>query len=278
MRLVLDNGLHSILIEREALMILKNKKVILTGGSGGIGKFVAEQFIDDGAHLAVMSRGDKAPRGARHLKVELSTLEGIAAAQTIIVEEEPDILVNLAGVQYFGPIENQSLDELYMSYLINLVAPVALCQASLPAMRRRNVGQIANVGSVFGSIPFAHFAVYSSAKAGLRAFSEALRRELVDTEVSVTHISPRAARTNLITPDVQKYAQLTGMTIDDPIQVAKAIFVAIKKQRKEVCIGFPERLFVRINAVLPRLVDAAVAKNDRRSKHLFSSPTTQRSA
>jgi short-subunit dehydrogenase len=258
-------------------MMLKKKKAIVTGGSGGIGKFVVEQFIDDGVDLAVMSRSDNAPRGARHLEVDLSTFEGILAAQTIIVQEEPDILVNLAGVQYFGPIENQSPDDLYKSYLINLVAPAALCQASLPAMKRRNSGQIANVGSVFGSIPFAHFAAYSSAKAGLRAFSEALRRELVDTNVSVTHISPRAARTNLITPDVQKYAQLTGMTIDDPMQVANIIFLAIKKRRKEVCIGFPERLFARLNAVLPRLIDAAVARNDRRSKHLFPIPTTQRS-
>jgi short-subunit dehydrogenase len=257
-------------------MSLDGKKVILTGGSGGIGRLVATLFIGAGADLAVMSRSHRAPDGTRHLRAELSTIEGIAAAQAIVAGEEPDVLVNLAGVQYFGSVEEQPLDGLCKSYLINLVAPVALCQAALPAMKRRDCGQIVNVGSVFGSIPFAHFAAYSSAKAGLKAFSEALRRELVDTDVSVTHISPRAAQTNLITPDIQKYAQLTGMTIDNPVTVAEKIFVAIKQRRKEVCIGLPERIFSRLNAVLPRLVDAAVAKNDRKSKQLFLSSISQR--
>jgi short-subunit dehydrogenase len=258
-------------------MSLTGKKVILTGGSGGIGRHVAAHFIGAGADLAVLSRNHAGPPGSRHLRAELSTCEGIAAARTLVAGEEPDILVNLAGVQYFGPLEDQPLDGLCKGYLINLVAPVALCQAALPAMKRRNAGQIANIGSVFGSIPFAHFAAYSSAKAGLKAFSEALRRELVDTGISVTHISPRAAQTNLITPDVQEYAQLTRMTIDDPIRVAETIFLAIRGRRREVVIGAPERIFSRLNAVLPRLIDAAVAKNDRKSKQLFSKSTPQRS-
>jgi short-subunit dehydrogenase len=259
-------------------MSLERKKVVLTGGSGGIGRHLAAHFIGAGADLAVLSRHRREPDGSRQLQADLSTFEGIAAARMIVAREEPDILVNLAGVQYFGPVEDQPLDGLCKSYLINLVAPVALCQACLPAMKHRNFGQIVNVGSVFGSIPFAHFAAYSSAKAGLRAFSEALRRELVDTDVSVTHISPRAARTDFITPDIQKYAELTRMAIDDPVMVAGKIFLAIKQRRKEVCIGVPERIFSRLNAVVPRLVDAAVAKNDRRSKRLFRAKIPQRSA
>jgi short-subunit dehydrogenase len=260
------------------MMTVKDKKVILTGGSGGIGRLVAALFVGEGADLAVMSRSHARLDGARHLQVDFSTFDGIATAQAMVASEQPDILINLAGVQYFGPIEDQCLDDLCKSYLINLVAPVALCRASLPAMRRRNFGQIVNIGSVLGSIPFAHFAAYSSAKAGLRAFSEALRRELVDTDVSVTHFSPRAVRTNFVTRDIEDYARLTGMTIDDPVAVAGKIFAAIKQRRKEVCIGFPERFFSRVNAVLPRLVDGAVAKNDRRSKRLFSRSISQRSA
>ena len=259
-------------------MSLTGKKVTLTGGSGGIGRHLAAHLIGAGADLAVLSRNRAGPDGSRHLQAELSTYEGIAAARALVAGEEPDILVNLAGVQYFGPVEDQPLDGLCRGYLINLVAPVALCQAALPAMKRRGAGQIVNVGSVFGSIPFAHFAAYSSAKAGLKAFSEALRRELVDTGIAVTHISPRAAQTNFITPDIQEYARLTRMTIDDPLKVAERIFRAISGRRKEVCIGVPEHIFSRLNAVLPRLIDAAVAKNDRRSKQLFSRSTPQRSA
>jgi short-subunit dehydrogenase len=252
-------------------MSLKYQRILVTGGSGGIGRLLVGEFLREGAEVTVMSRSNNVPKGSAHVQVELSTLDGIVAAEAAVVREEPDILVNMAGIQYFGCVEDQGSEELFKSYLVNLFAPVSLCRASLPAMKRRNSGQIVNIGSVLGSVPLAHFAVYSSAKAGLRAFSEALRRELVGTRVYVTHVSPRATRTKLMTPAIQKYAQITGMTIDEPLEVARSIFAGIKQRRKELCIGIPERVFARINAVLPGLVDAAVARKDRLSKILFSS-------
>jgi short-subunit dehydrogenase len=252
-------------------MPLRQKRVLLTGGSGAIGQLIAAEFLREGAELAVMSRTAPKTSQTPHVKADLSTLDGIAAACLSVSREEPDILVNLAGVQYFGPAEKQSLYDMSASYMINLVAPTALCNAALPGMKRRNSGQIVNVGSVFGSLPFAHFAAYSSAKAGLRAFSEALRRELVDTDVSVTYIAPRAVRTGLVTPKIQEFAKITGMHIDDPITVATKIIAAIRQRRKDVCIGIPECLYVRLNALLPRVVDSALAHNDRRAKGLFAS-------
>ena len=252
-------------------MLLKQRKVLLTGGSGGIGRHVAVEFVREGADLVVMSRNDVASTGARHLLADFSTLEGIAAACEIVVNEQPDILVNLAGVQFFGPIELQALSDISESYMINLVGPVALCKAALPSMRRRNSGQIVNIGSVLESLALAHFATYSSAKAGLRAFSEAFRRELVDTNVSVTHIAPRAVRTGLITPAIQKYAEITGMRIDDPVAVSSKIIAAIKQRKKDVSIGIPEYFFARFNAILPRVVDAALAGSDRKARKLFAS-------
>ena len=206
----------------------------------------------------------------RHTAIDLSTASGIAEASTVVAREEPDILVNMAGVQYFGPAESQSFEDMHNSYMVNLVAPAALCRACLSAMKRRNAGQIANVGSIFGSIPLAHFAAYSSAKAGLRALGEALRRELAGTEISVTYVAPRAVRTPMLTPEIQQYADLTRMNIDPPEIISKRIVTAIKERKKDVYIGFPERLFVRLNAVMPRLVDAAVAGNDRKAMKLFA--------
>lgn len=252
-------------------MSLKQKKIIMTGGSGGIGQFVAAGFLEEGADLSMMSRTDPGIPQARHLKADLSTLNGIAAACLIVSREEPDILVNLAGVQYFGPTETQPLHEMSASYLINLVAPVALCNAALPQMKRRNLGQIVNVGSVFGSLAFAHFAAYSSAKAGLRAFSEALRRELVDTDVSITYIAPRAVRTGMTTPAIRQFAQIARMHVDDPLAVSTRIILAIKQRKKDVYIGMAECLYVRLNALWPRAVDRALAPSDRRAKTLFAS-------
>ena len=183
-------------------MALTGKRIILTGGSGGIGKLVAAELLREGADLTVMSRTWNASGNnqVRHFAVDLSTPNGIAEAATVVALEEPDILVNMAGVQFFGPTESQSFEDMHDGYMVNLVAPAALCRACLQPMKWRKSGQIVNVGSIFGSIPLAHFAAYSSAKAGLRAFSEALRRELAGTEIAVTYVAPRAVATGMLTP------------------------------------------------------------------------------
>src|SRR3546814_2629352 len=137
-------------------------------------------------------------------------------------------------------------------------------------MNARRAGQIANVGSIFGSINYAHVVTYSSAKAGFKGFSEALRRECGNYGVDVTYIAPRAVKTALNTPAVMRFAQITDMNMDEPDSVARRIVAAIAARKKDVYFGFPERLFVRINAIAPRIVDAALAKTDRLAAGLFS--------
>jgi short-subunit dehydrogenase len=252
-------------------MRLEGKKVVLTGGAGGLGQLVCKGLQEAGADLWVIDRVDELPFEARYLKADLSSGEGIAAAGGAVAAAAPDILVNLAGVQYFGPFERQSPGQVAMGYMINLVAPVLLTQAVLPGMKARGSGQIVNIGSVFGSISFAHFVGYSSAKAGLRAFSEGLRRELEGSGIDVTYIAPRAVKTGLSTPAVMRYAEVTKMNMDPPEATARRIVDAIAGRRKDVYIGFPESFFVRVNAVLPRIVDSALAKNDRKAAALFAS-------
>ena len=228
-------------------MALTGKRIILTGGSGGLGQLVAAELSREGADLAVMSRNwsGSGDNQIRHFAIDLATSKGIAEASAVIVLQEPDVLINMAGVQYFGPAEGQSFEDMHISYMVNLVAPAALCRACLQFMKWRKSGQIANVGSIFGSIPSAHFAAYSSAKAGLRGFSEALRRELAGTGIYVTYVAPRAVRTSMLTPEIRDYAELIGMNVDPPEIISKMIVKAIRQRRKDVYIGFPERLFVR---------------------------------
>ena len=122
----------------------------MTGGSGGIGSYVVSQLLDEGAAVLILSRRSNVPAQAVHVSADLSTIDGIAHAQKVIAREKPDILVNLAGVPCFGLFEDQSLEDLHKNYLINLVAPVSLCQACLPAMKARGSGHIVNVGSIMG--------------------------------------------------------------------------------------------------------------------------------
>lgn len=250
-------------------MRFEGKTVLLTGGSGGLGGLIADLMIAQGARLTVLDR--VAPRvGVPHLVADLSTPEGIDAAAAQVAQDDWDILINLAGVQHFGPVESQAPGQVVAGYLVNLVAPVRLTQAVLPSMRRRRTGRLVNIGSIFGSIGFAHFATYSSAKAGLRGFSQALRREVAADGIGVTYIAPRAVRTPLNSDAVLRFAELTGMNMDDPADVALRIVEAIRAERRDVYFGFPESLFVRVNALVPGLVDGALAANDRKAATLFS--------
>lgn len=251
-------------------MPLSRRKIVLTGGSGGIGRRVGKLLIDRGASLVTVSRSGDGNAGARHFSADLSSPEGLKSAVAFARDEEPDVLINLAGVQYLGPVEQQSDADIGATYAINLVAPALLCQAVLPAMKRKRSGQIVNVGSILGSIALAYFATYSSSKAGLRSLSEALRRELADTGITVTYIAPRAVRTGLITPKLAEYADLTGMAIDEPDLIASRIVDVIERGSGEVYFGSAERLFVKVNGVMPRLIDFFLAKNDRKASALFS--------
>jgi len=249
--------------------MLERKSVLITGASGGLGGLVARQLAAEGAHVTALGR--TRPDGVDgFLRHDLSTAEGLEAAVAAVQAGRWDILINLAGVQHFGPVEAEDPAELLAGYLVNLVAPVRLSQAVLPAMKARGSGQIVNIGSIFGSINFAHFATYSSAKAGLRGFSQALRRELAGTGVDVTYVAPRAVRTAMVSDRVLEYAKLTQMAIDAPEATARRIVSAIRARRRDVYLGFPESFFVRLNALLPGLVDRALAANDRKAAQLFA--------
>ena len=251
-------------------MKLKGKKIVITGGAGGIGSRVCELAAQKGAIPIVVDRVAGPAAQWHYIQGDLSSLSCVAAIAVRVAEMQPDILVNLAGIQHFGTLESQTPEQIALMYQINLIAPVLLTQAVLPGMKKRKSGQIVNIGSIFGSIPFAHFVTYSSAKAGIKAFSQALRRELVDDGITVTHIAPRAVKTPLNNEKILKLAARTGMAMDPPEKVAARMVQAIEDDANDVYIGFPESLFVRVNALLPKLVDGALLKNDRIAKEILT--------
>jgi short-subunit dehydrogenase len=250
-------------------MRLEGKEIVLTGGAGGIGAILACELMHAGAAVTVIDRVGQLPFEAPYIRGDLATMDGLDKIAKTIADLSPDILVNLAGVQYFGPFENQTRAHLHMSYMVNLVAPVLLTHALMPGMKRRGAGQIVNIGSIFGSINYAHFVTYSSAKAGLHGFSEALRRELNGTNIGVTYIAPRAVKTGLNSTAVMRFSELTKMHMDEPDAVARRIVRAIEDQEKDVYIGLSEGFFVRLNALMPRLIDAVLAADNAKARSLF---------
>lgn len=266
-------------------MRLDDARVLLTGACGGIGREIARGLAEAGAHVALAGRElrvlqdlanevDKHGRTASTITADLSRPDGPALIQQQALADlgRIDVLVNNAGVLDFSALPAQSTEAIERIYRINVIGPVLLTRALLPHMLERGSGQIVNVGSIFGSIAFAYFGAYSSSKFALRGFSEALRRELAGSGVIVTYVAPRATRTGLNTPAVFRMCETLGMAMDAPQTVAAHVLRAMERDANDVYLGWPERLFVRVNAVLPRLVDLVLRRQNRQMGAFAAQP------
>ena len=260
-------------------------KVLLTGAGSGIGLATATRLARAGATLALVGRdperlqkaaeavaraGAKAHAFVFDLAADGAHAELVAAAHGTL--GGLDLLVNNAGISSFCGLVEEDPARIERILRTNLLAPMLLARAALPGMIKQRSGRIVNVGSVYGSIGFAYFSAYSASKFGLRGFSEALRREIADTGVGVTYVAPRGVRTAMNPAIVYRMSEQLKASFDPPEVVAEAIAHAIERDRAEVFVGQPEGFFARLNAVLPRLVDGALRKQNRIAGS-FASPS-----
>lgn len=251
-------------------MQLKNKIIVLTGASGGIGEAISKKLADAGGSIIAVGR-DKAKLNAlisslpgqhSYVVADLITTEGIQA----IVDEVNnrggvDVLINNAGITQFGLLEHQSSDVISAQLNANLLAPILLTQALLPALKKSDSPAIVNMGSTFGSIGYSGFSAYCASKFGLRGFTEALRRELADTAIRLFYLAPRATRTPINNAQVVAMNQELGNKMDEPEVVASHLMKLLQSSNILIrYIGWPEKLFVLINSVLPQVVDKALFK------------------
>ncbi|MDD4928060.1 MAG: SDR family oxidoreductase [Gallionella sp.] len=257
-------------------MNLAKKRIILTGAAGGIGYRLALLLAKKGAHLALVERNAQRlseicaeinQSGGQTCAIALDLTADGAAGEVIDTALQTlggiDIIINNAGIMDFTLYERQSPERIDQVINVNVIAPMLLVRAALPHLLAQNSGRIVNIGSAFGSIGFAHFATYCASKFAMRGFSEALRRELADSQVGVSYVSPRAARTALNDELTTQMLIETKTNMDEPDYVAAQIVQAIEQEAKEYFIGQPESFFARLNGMFPRLVDGGLLKNTR---------------
>ncbi|MBI2305950.1 MAG: SDR family oxidoreductase [Rhodocyclales bacterium] len=248
-------------------MQLNNARILLTGASGGLGQALAQQLAADGARLLLAGRDTaklaslNAALGGGHssVRADLTRPEGVVAAAGAAREFCANVLINNAGVGGFGLYEQQDRAEIEALLATNLAAPMHLTHTLLPWLKAQPQAAIVNIGSTFGSLPFAGFAAYSAAKAGLRGFSQALRRELADSQVAVIHLAPRAIDTPLNSDAVNALNRALNNRSDSSEAVARQVVAALRRGDGEHHFGFPERLFAWLNGVAPALIDRGLA-------------------
>lgn len=254
-------------------MKVADRVAVLTGATGGIGRAIAHELARRRARIVLVGRdagrtrelaADLADGGASSYAFVGDMTDTALPARLVAFAEERaggiDLLINCAGVQGFGLCAREAAPATAALFQVNAIAPIALINAALPAMIRRGRGQIVNVGSIFGSIGFPCFATYSASKFALRGYSEALRRELAGSGVAVTYVAPRFTRTAFNRAHVREMAEALRMNQDEPEAVARDVVDAIERDGRNRYLGWPEKLFVRINSLMPRLVDGALMR------------------
>ena len=250
-------------------MKLSDCRALLTGASGGIGQAVVECLVAEGARVLLVGRQLEPlqalvlrfPGKVEVLQADLGERDGraavVAAAQRF---GGLNTLINAAGINHFGLLEQQDEDQIAALIGLNVTATLQLTQRLIPLLRQQGRALVVNLGSTFGSIGYPGFSTYCASKFALRGFSEALRRELADTQVKVLYFAPRATHTAMNAAKVVAMNDELKVTMDDPLSVAAQLVEAIRREREESYLGWPEKLFVRLNALLPRLVDQALRK------------------
>jgi short-subunit dehydrogenase len=248
-------------------------RALITGGGGGIGGAIADELLVRGASVLLVDRDEAALRRAAERFARYGERVGTFAADlTRGADRERlcaaaaawrggvNVLINNAGVNHFRMFEDQPPEQLDLAIAINLQVPMHLCQELLPHLRRQPEACILNTGSVFGAIGYPGYAVYSATKFAVRGFTEALRRELADSNVEVRYVAPRATRTSINTSAVERMNAELGVAMDPPELVARAVCDMLAGGKLEAVLGWPEKLFARVNGLLPRVVDGALRK------------------
>lgn len=182
------------------------KVAIVTGASSGIGLAVAKQWAERGGKVALVARTKKTldeaaaaiGKNAEPFPLDVSDLGALTQLPLQVKERfgRLDVVVNNAGFNRRGPMEQFTPEELSQIILTNLTAPIVLTRAAVPVMERG--GSIVQIASIAGMVPVPHEATYSASKAGLRAFSRAVAFETEERDIHVGCVCPGPVDTGFL--------------------------------------------------------------------------------
>lgn len=252
-------------------METKNKYALITGATSGIGFELAKLFAADGYNLVIVSRHQD-QLDAKVAELEKNGIKVIPIAKDLFDPEEAfalfadlqsqhiriDVLVNNAGQGVYGEFEDTDIDRELDIINLNISSLVVLTKLFVKEMIERNSGKVLNLASVASKLPGPWQAVYHGTKAFVLSFTEAIREELKDTDITVTALMPGVTDTDFFNKAdmLDSKAVQDKDAMSDPADVAKDGYEALMAGKDKVVSGMKNKLQVGMSNVLP---DSTVA-------------------
>jgi NAD(P)-dependent dehydrogenase (short-subunit alcohol dehydrogenase family) len=237
---------------------MKNKVWFITGCSTGFGRELSLEVLKAGYKAVVTARKvedvqdivDQYPGTALALKLDVTKPAEVedSVKQALKHFNTIDVLVNNAGIGYFGAIEESEEDEVRRMFEINFWGLAAMTKAVLPTLRKQRSGHILNVASIGGLVGFPAVGFYNATKFAVDGYSDALSKELAPLGIKVTVICPSGFRTDwagrsannskIVIDDYKATAETnknsirgySGKQPGDPERAAKAIVAAVESE------------------------------------------------
>jgi short-subunit dehydrogenase len=263
---------------------IKGGTAVITGAASGIGAALAANLARRGMDLALADRNADglaaaaAVARAAGVKVtehilDVTDVAALAALPEAVLAAhgKVTVLVNNAGVALIGDFDQVSLTDFAWLMDINFWAPVRLTKAFMYALRQEKAAHIVNISSVFGIIAPPGQAAYCAAKFAIRGFSESLRHELAETNVSLTVVHPGGIRTAIadsarlsqgINPEEARAAtaEFNKFLKTSPEDAAEVIAEAILHRKPRLLIGRDARMIEIIQRIFPVTYWRRIAK------------------
>jgi NADP-dependent 3-hydroxy acid dehydrogenase YdfG len=266
---------------------LKDKVILITGASSGFGADAAHLFAQEGAVVVLAARRidrlqavaqqiQEAGGEALALPVDIGERVEIESMMQAVFEiyGQVDILFNNAGFGRLDFLENLNpLRDIETQVAVNLLGTIQVVRVILPYMMARRQGHIINMASIAGMIGAPTYTIYAATKFGVRGFTEALRREVGPFGIKVSCIYPGPAATEFGlhtgTAEFKKGFKVPGWTRLKSADVARAVVQVAKHPRRTVILPWWFRPIIGINALVPGLVDAIVARSFTSRYHML---------
>jgi len=190
-----------------------NKKIVVTGATGGIGMEISRYLYAAGGNLVLTSRNaSKLKKLAESLQrssggtvqymaadfMNTSQVESFVHRVAGLFGGSLDVLINNAGIGYHGLAEKTDIEELKEVFSVNVFAPIILSSRLLPHLQKSGAGHVINVSSILGSRSMPRTSVYTASKHALSGYSKVLRKEAAKHGIRVTVLEPGAIATPFI--------------------------------------------------------------------------------